>query len=67
MSGVEEIVRAIEQLTSDQFAELARWFDEVQQKRWDQQLDRDAAGGRLDFLREEAQAEEKGQLLRDWP
>lgn len=67
MSRVEEIAQAIERLSPDQFAQLARWFQEVQQKRWDQQLDRDASAGRLDFLREEAQTEGKGQGLKDWP
>jgi len=67
MNRVEEIARAIKELNPDEFAEVARWVQEVQQERWDQQLDRDASAGRLDFLREEAQTEEKGQLLRDWP
>jgi hypothetical protein len=67
MSRVEEIARVIEQLPPDQLAELARWFEELQQKRWDEQLDCDAAAGRLDFLRDEAEAEEESRRLKDWP
>jgi hypothetical protein len=30
-------------------------------------MDRDAAEGRLDFLREEARVERQQGLLKDWP
>jgi hypothetical protein len=39
---------------------------ELDQQLWDQQMDSDAASGKLDFLREEANVEEGG-CLKDWP
>ena len=65
MRRVEEIEEAIQRLSREEFAELARWVLEAEQKLWDKQLDEDTAAGRLDFLRDEALAE-KGQL-KDWP
>lgn len=54
VSSVEQIERAIEQLSPSEFSEIARWVLAQDQKRWDDQMDRDAASGQLDFLREEA-------------
>ena len=67
MSRVEELERAIEQLTPEEFAEIARRVNAIEQKRWDEQLDRDSAVGKLDFLIEEAEAERRSEQLRDWP
>lgn len=66
MSRVEEIERAIRQLSPDEFADVARWIRETQQERWDRQLDADAAVGKLEFLREEARAEQ-GDFPKVWP
>lgn len=52
MSRVEEIERAIQELTPDEFAQIARHVHAVEQQRWDEQLDRDAAAGKLDALLE---------------
>ena len=57
----------LERLNPDEFQELARWVTVIQNERWDQQLDRDAAEGRLDFLRDEARDEDKKRLLKNWP
>ena len=66
MSRVEQIAREIEQLSPHEFSEIARWVLEQDQKRWDDQMDRDAASGKLDFLREEARAEGNG-FPKNWP
>jgi hypothetical protein len=66
MSRVEEIERAIRRLSPDEFADVAQWICELQQERWDRQLDADAAAGKLDFLREEARAE-LGDFPKVWP
>ncbi|HVO96646.1 MAG TPA: hypothetical protein VMT15_01200 [Bryobacteraceae bacterium] len=60
MSRVEELESAIEQLSPGEFLELARWVRELDQRRWDEKLDRDAAAGKLDYLREEARPGEDG-------
>jgi hypothetical protein len=41
--------------------------EEIEAARWDEQIDRDSAAGRLDFLFEEAESESAHGLLRDWP
>ena len=66
MSRVEEIEQAIEHLSVDEFSKLARWVLELDQRRWDEQMDRDASEGRLDFLREEAKVEQDG-FPKNWP
>ena len=67
MSRVEELERAIEGLTPEEFAEIARRVNAIEQRRWDEQLDRDAAEGKLDFLIEEAEGERRSGRLKDWP
>jgi hypothetical protein len=67
MSRVEEIESQIEQLPPEEFARVANWIREMDQQRWDEQLDRDAAAGKLDALLAEARAERESGLLRDWP
>ena len=54
MTTVLEIERAIEQLPSDQFAKIHDWIVEKDWRTWDEQIERDSADGRLDFLVEEA-------------
>ena len=54
MSTVPEIERAIQQLPPDELAKFRQWFAEFDAKQWDDQIDRDAAAGRLDALAKEA-------------
>jgi hypothetical protein len=65
MSRVEEIERAIEELSPDEFRQVAQRVHAIEEARWDKRLD--AAAGKLDFLREEAQANRENDLLKDWP
>jgi hypothetical protein len=67
MSRVEEIEAAIEQLSPEEFRRVAQWFYDREQAQWDEQLDRDSAAGRLDFLFDEAAKEAEHGLLREWP
>lgn len=67
MSAVEEIERAVEQLTPADFARLASWVDARRHAQWTRQMDQDAAAGRLDFLFEEADADRAAGQLHDWP
>ena len=67
MSRVEAIQRTLRELTSDEFAQVARYVHDLEQEHWDYQLDRDAAAGKLDFLLDEAQQDGQAGLLRDWP
>jgi len=67
MSRVEEIERAIQELSRDEFAQIAQRFHALEQERWDAELDRDASSGKLDFLIAEAQEDRKQGRLKDWP
>ncbi len=52
MNRVEELEKAIQQLSPQEFSEIARWVADRDQERWDEQMDRDAASGKLDFVRQ---------------
>jgi hypothetical protein len=67
MSRVEEIERAIQELSSDEFALIAQRVHALEQERWDAEMDRDASSGKLDFLIAEALDDRKQGRLKDWP
>ena len=67
MDRVEEIEAAIDNLEPAEYRRLLQWFREREQVRWDQQIDRHASAGKLDFLFEEAEQESARKLLREWP
>ena len=67
MDRVEEIEAAISSLPPEDYRRLSQWFRELEQTRWDEQMDRDSAAGRLDFLFEEAETESKQGLFQEWP
>ena len=54
MKTLPEIQAAIEKLSRQEFWELAKWFDQRRDEVWDQEMDEDAAAGRLDRLFEQA-------------
>ena len=67
MSRVEEIERAIHELSREEFAQIAERFYALEQERWDAELDRDASSGKLDFLITEAREDRERGRLKDWP
>jgi hypothetical protein len=67
MDRVDEIEAAITDLRPEEYQRLVEWFREREQVRWDQQMDRDAAAGKLDFLVREAASESEQGTLREWP
>jgi len=54
---MQEIEQAITELAPDELARLREWFDEYFAQAWDEQIERDAASGRLDKLIAEADEE----------
>ena len=54
MTKIEEIKQAIEKLTPKQLAKFRAWFEEFQERAFDEQIERDAKAGKLDKLAEEA-------------
>lgn len=67
MSTVEEIEQAAERLAPAEFARLASWVSARHHNLWRQQMDRDSAAGKLDFLFEEAETEREAGMMHDWP
>lgn len=67
VASVEDIENAIAKLSPEDYARFLEWFRERDQQVWDEQMDRDAASGKLDFLRREAQEARKAGQVRDWP
>ena len=55
MDRVEEIEAAIRGLPPEDYERLAQWFHALEQTRWDEQMDRDSASGKLDFLFDDAE------------
>ena len=67
MDRVEEIEAAIANLPAEEYRRLAEWFLGREQSRWNEQLDRDSASGRLDFLFQEAETDAAQGATKDWP
>lgn len=63
MSKVEAIKEAIESLPDEEYSQIRQWFTEKDWRKWDSQIEADAASGNLDFLVREALEEKiKGRL-----
>ncbi|HMJ05883.1 MAG TPA: hypothetical protein VK474_06465 [Chthoniobacterales bacterium] len=63
---MEQIKKAAGVLSVAEREELLNWLLDVDDD-WDRQMAEDAAGGKLDFLMEEARAAVRDRTLRDWP
>ena len=55
--SVKEIEAAITKLSPSDLAELAAWFADYHNQKWDQQIERDLDEGRLDNFLSEVEAE----------
>jgi len=59
----EDIKTEIEALPHPEYMKLLRWFSEHDWNAWDEEIERDSATGKLDFLIEEAlEAKARGKL-----
>jgi len=67
MSTVEEIKAAIQKLSLEQKAEIARWFHGWTDDEWDRQMAEDAATGRLGTLLSQVDREIESGQLKDLP
>ncbi len=59
MSKIDEIKGAIITLSDAEKSELKRWFDEIDAQVFDDKIEVDAAGGRLDGMIAKARANYK--------
>lgn len=55
MKNFEEVKSAIEALPRREYMKLTHWLSEHDWQVWDEDIERDSAAGKLDFLIEEAQ------------
>ena len=65
--SLAEIKRLATQLPPEELTALTAFLVKRDQSAWDDQLDKDAASGKLDRLFEEAENERGNDTLRDWP
>lgn len=65
MSNRQQIEAEILKLPSEEFQRLRQWFFDLDYQRWDEQLEKDVADGKLEDLAEEAIADcDQNQLLK---
>ena len=57
MSTIQEIERAVSDLSPEELSRFRAWFLEFDAQVWDEQLESDVASGRLQALTEEARAD----------
>lgn len=67
MTKLEDIEKAVTQLSDEERAKLRAWLDELDEQAWDAQIVRDAKAGKLDWLIEEARAEHAAGRTRKLP
>ncbi len=57
--ALEDIEKAITQLPQDQLRRFRDWYEKFDSDKWDEQMEKDAAAGKLDVLAETAIADHK--------
>jgi hypothetical protein len=56
MTKIEDIEKAVEQLSPEELARFRAWFEEFDARLFDERIERDAKAGKLDKLMAEARA-----------
>ena len=54
MANITEVKETIKKLPDEDFNAFADWFEKLEEKRWDKELGKDIAEGKLDDLANEA-------------
>ena len=63
MPKVEDIKQEIEKLSEEEYRQIRHWLFEKDWAKWDEEIERDSAEGKLDFLIEQARkAKREGKL-----
>ena len=65
MGSVKSIEKAVASLPPSELAEFRRWFAEFDANAWDEQIEQDAAAGKLDALAAEALADYRAGSVRE--
>lgn len=63
--SVEELEEAVQKLPPQELVEFARWFEEFQERTWDEQIARDARAGRFDEMIAQAKSDATAGRCRD--
>jgi hypothetical protein len=64
MGKIDAITQAIEELSVEERAELRAWLDELDERLFDEAIERDAKAGKFDELAKQAIAEDdNGQTI----
>jgi hypothetical protein len=64
MTKLEQIERAVTELSAAELKEFAKWFAHLQADLWDRQIEEDSASGRLDELIANAEREVAAGKIR---
>lgn len=54
MTKIQEIEKAISNLTPQELSQFRAWFEEFDAATWDKQIEEDVKSGRLDAIAEQA-------------
>ncbi len=65
MTQIELLKQNIIELDDDSFSQLRDWLIELDQTRWDKQIETDSNRGKLDFLINAALAEHEVRKTKD--
>ncbi len=65
MKTVAEIQQAILELPEDDYAQLSRWFHELDWQQWDSEIERDSSDGKLNFLADQAARAKADGTMRE--
>lgn len=60
--SVEEIERAVDRLSDEEYVEFRQWFLEREWREWDREIERDSDSGKLDSLIREAKETGDGTI-----
>lgn len=65
MTKLEHIEEAVQDLSPEELAKFRAWFEEFQERLFDEQIERDAKAGKLDRLAAKAITEDDAGHTRD--
>ncbi|NKK68582.1 MULTISPECIES: hypothetical protein [Rhizobium] len=57
MTKLEQIEKSVAELNKQEFEAFSTWFEALLAERWDRQMEKDVASGKLDHLAEKAFAD----------
>ncbi len=64
MTKLEDIEKAVLELSPEELERFRAWFEEYDAARFDEDIERDAKAGKLDFLLDEALEEHRAKRTR---